>query len=163
MALQAQQFNPSWTMTSLGFFVHPIPLSAVCLMAANDHWLKYQYPNWLTGKLSDFCGVFYLPIFILALAVGLLAVVGQKEKASRLLTVKNLALAILFTDFLLIIVKLSPHMASIIEDLFAQFLFEIQIIPDPTDLLALAMNPMTYLYMRSHLQKSELSAEKKIS
>lgn len=33
-------------------------------MIGNDHFWKYQYGNWLTGKLSDFAGLFILPLFL---------------------------------------------------------------------------------------------------
>ncbi|MBN1966549.1 MAG: hypothetical protein JW910_17995 [Anaerolineae bacterium] len=32
---------------------HPVTLGAVLLLLLNDHWLRYQSPSWLTGKLSD--------------------------------------------------------------------------------------------------------------
>jgi hypothetical protein len=36
-------------------------LSGLILLALNDHLLKWQYSNWLTGKLSDFVGLLILP------------------------------------------------------------------------------------------------------
>jgi hypothetical protein len=36
-------------------------------MILNDHYLKYQYGNWLTGKLSDLAGLVVLPVFLTAL------------------------------------------------------------------------------------------------
>ncbi|HEY8272190.1 MAG TPA: hypothetical protein VIG33_14970 [Pseudobdellovibrionaceae bacterium] len=126
----------------IDFFVHPIALFPVALMAVNDHWLKYAYPGWFTGKLSDFAGIFYFPIFILAMVIFVFHVV---------LTRRNLWLAILFTDFLLMLVKLNEPAARWIETIFAQYLFRIQLIQDPTDLLALSMNALTYIYMKKYL------------
>lgn len=37
-------------------------LGLVCLFL-NDHLLKYHYPNWLTGKLSDFLGLLLFGLF----------------------------------------------------------------------------------------------------
>jgi len=33
------------------------------LLLLNDFYLKFEYHNWLTGKLSDFCGLFIFPVF----------------------------------------------------------------------------------------------------
>ncbi len=139
-------------MNPLRFFVHPIPLSAVMLMALNDHWLKYAYPGFLTGKISDFCGLFYFPIFLLGLAVGIQILVSQNQPSPSLLSKRNLLAAIFFTDFLLLTVKLNPNVARTIEQLFGNYLFQIHIVSDRTDLLALMMNPFTYLYMKKYLK-----------
>ena len=47
--------------------LHPVFfLSLVCLLL-NDFYWKYEYHNWLTGKLSDFTGLFVLSVFLSAL------------------------------------------------------------------------------------------------
>src|SRR6476619_4308728 len=40
-------------------------ISGLILLALNDHYLKSRFPNWFTGKLSDFAGMFILPMFLL--------------------------------------------------------------------------------------------------
>lgn len=42
-------------------------LLGIVVLVLNDHYLKLAYPNWLTGKISDFAGLFVLPIFLSAL------------------------------------------------------------------------------------------------
>src|SRR5258705_7640999 len=37
------------------------------LLALNDHYFKWQFSNWLTGKISDFVGLLILPMFLLFL------------------------------------------------------------------------------------------------
>lgn len=44
--------------------VNPFFGAGLIVLALNDHWLKWQYGNWLTGKLSDFAGLLILPFFI---------------------------------------------------------------------------------------------------
>lgn len=39
-------------------------LVGLLLLVLNDHFLKYEYGNWLTGKLSDFAGLLILPFFL---------------------------------------------------------------------------------------------------
>lgn len=46
------------------FLVNPFFGIGVIVLILNDHWLKWQYGNWLTGKLSDFAGLLILPFFV---------------------------------------------------------------------------------------------------
>lgn len=48
-------------------FIAPLPLMAVALLAVNDHVLKAAFHNTVTGKLSDFAGCFFLPLYVSAL------------------------------------------------------------------------------------------------
>lgn len=122
-------------------------------MAINDHWLKYQYPGALTGKLSDFCGVFYFPIFVLALC----EVFDELFRLHKFrLNKYSVIAAILFTDTLMVLVKLSPESARLIEAFFTHYLFKIQLIQDPTDLIAFVVNPLTYWYLRSYWTASKV-------
>ena len=50
-----------------GALLQPAVLSALCVLALNDHVLKRVCPGIITGKLSDFAGVLLLPIFLHAL------------------------------------------------------------------------------------------------
>lgn len=47
--------------------LHPACLSALALLGINDWWLKSAYPGAITGKLSDFAGLFFFPILLFAL------------------------------------------------------------------------------------------------
>lgn len=47
------------------FLLHPLFLAALFVLLANDHYWKYEYGNWITGKLSDFAGLIVLPVFLL--------------------------------------------------------------------------------------------------
>ena len=49
------------------YLVDFIFLSSLILLIVNDHYLKWTYANWLTGKLSDIAGLVLLPILILKL------------------------------------------------------------------------------------------------
>ncbi|HSO31586.1 MAG TPA: hypothetical protein VLT33_03690 [Labilithrix sp.] len=41
-----------------------LPLLAVALLIVNDHVLKHQFPGFVTGKLSDFAGLFFFPLLL---------------------------------------------------------------------------------------------------
>jgi len=46
--------------------LHPFVIIALCILLLNDFFWKYQYHNWLTGKFSDFVGLFVLSVFVSA-------------------------------------------------------------------------------------------------
>ncbi|HEY4326774.1 MAG TPA: hypothetical protein VGN20_22500 [Mucilaginibacter sp.] len=50
-------------MTANSKLAAPLFLCSVFLLVLNDWYLKLNYPNWFTGKLSDFAGLFAFPFF----------------------------------------------------------------------------------------------------
>ena len=48
-------------------FFHPLFLSSLALLLLNDLFFKYQFHNWLTGKLSDFAGLLVFSIFFITI------------------------------------------------------------------------------------------------
>jgi hypothetical protein len=63
-------------------------------MVLNDHWLKSAalLPAWLTGKLSDFLGLFFFPIMFAAI-LGLLL---PRASARWLLAVSSVLTVLVF-------------------------------------------------------------------
>ncbi|MEP6262831.1 MAG: hypothetical protein ABJ092_14740 [Gillisia sp.] len=51
-------------MTKENQLFRPLFLISVLLLIVNDLYLKYEYHNYLTGKLSDFAGLFAFPYFL---------------------------------------------------------------------------------------------------
>ena len=47
--------------------LHPLFLTSLALLLLNDFYLKYEFHNWFTGKLSDFAGLFVFAIFFIAI------------------------------------------------------------------------------------------------
>lgn len=47
--------------------LHPFFLLSLLLLLLNDAFFKHQYHNWLTGKLSDFAGLFAFAVFTIAI------------------------------------------------------------------------------------------------
>lgn len=47
-------------------FTRALPVAAMVLVALNDHVLKGAglLPGWLTGKLSDFAGLYFAPLLV---------------------------------------------------------------------------------------------------
>lgn len=125
----------------IGFFVHPFPLLSVGLLALNDHYLKYAYPGSLTGKLSDFCGLFFFPLFLCALFVVL-----RRQKAVFSFTM--LVMAVVLTDVVFIAIKLWPEASVLYLRVLSALGFPSRNVRDPSDLIALAANLFTFLHAR---------------
>lgn len=52
---------------SLRALKHPLSLVSIGLLLLNDQVLKMAAPSWLTGKLSDFAGLFFFPFLLICL------------------------------------------------------------------------------------------------
>lgn len=44
--------------------LHPLAVTCLLVLVANDHALKQTHPGFVTGKLSDFSGVLLMPLFL---------------------------------------------------------------------------------------------------
>jgi hypothetical protein len=107
---------------------------ALVLLVANDHWLKHSQlaPGWLTGKLSDFAGLIVAPVLLAML-------VQARSPRSRLACIA--AVALVFACF-----ELFPTWAAAVGQL-AIGGHRLRMWPDLTDLLALAILPLTWRVM----------------
>lgn len=118
---------------SLRCLKHPAALFSIGLLLLNDHVLKVAAPSWLTGKLSDFAGLFFFP-FVLAAA---LSVITDRLQFS---TRKVGWMAFGITAAWFALMKTTAWGNALTEDLLARLLgFPAQIVLDPTDLIALPM------------------------
>lgn len=117
--------------------VHPLFLGAVGVLVVNDHVLKGSglAPGWLTGKLSDFAGLFFFPV--LALAVLELATRGRIR--ARRAEVGALLAAATALGFAL--VKLSPGVNAWVSAVWGPMTL------DATDLVALPSAFLGWLFL----------------
>ncbi len=76
------------------WLLSPTFLAAVLLLLLNDHWLKQAYPGWLTGKLSDFAGLFFFPTLLVSLSE--LCVARPLERRQPALLVAGALTAVAF-------------------------------------------------------------------
>jgi hypothetical protein len=105
----------------------PLFLASLALLFINDFFLKQAYPGWITGKLSDVAGLFLFPLFVWF-------ILGRGKQAIYLST------ALAFTLWKL---PLSDAVISLWNGLLP---LKIGRVPDLTDLLALAVLPLSYHY-----------------
>lgn len=105
--MQNQNFQ-----NSLRCLQNPLTWLSIALLLINDHVLKNISPSWLTGKLSDFAGIFFFPFII---AAGLSIFLVKFNLTTR--QIGQIALGFVATWFVLLktfqpINHLTAHVAS---------------------------------------------------
>jgi len=87
--------------------LHPLVLLALALLVVNDHVFKAAAAGsrWstVTGKLSDICGVFFLPVLLVA---GIELAAALRARVRRLTPVSNRLLGMRATFFVALFVAL---------------------------------------------------------
>ena len=134
----------------MGYFVHSLPVLAVLLTALNDHYLKYAYPSFLTGKISDFAGVFFFPIFLCALWN-----ISRNLFSSKFhwITLRQGIIAIAVTDLIFVMVKMVPAVTYAYIKMLGAIGYPSRVTRDPGDLAALVMNVATFYFVRAQVRR----------
>jgi hypothetical protein len=120
---------PTESSRSSAFIFNWIFIPGLLLLFLNDHYLKWEYSNWITGKLSDFVGLLIFPMFLQFLF----------PRFSRF--------SILATGALFVFWKLP------VSDLFITFYNRLSFIPitrtvDYSDLIALSVLPLAGYFIK---------------
>jgi hypothetical protein len=130
--------------------LHPLFLVSLAILLINDHILKNLYPGFVTGKLSDFAGLFLFPVFLYILFEGFFR---SKKR-------------LIFMHILMGLVFIVWKLASV-EILLAK-INELTSIPmpgrvkDPSDLIALITLPLSYKFLNKSESFIELNKKKYI-
>ena len=111
--------------------LHPAFLVSLFLLLLNDISLKYEFHNSITGKLSDFCGLFAFVIFWLAL------IPGRKKSVI-------ISIALFFTWWK------SPLSTPFIQGWNETMPFSIARVIDYGDLFALVVLPIALKISQNH-------------
>jgi hypothetical protein len=109
------------------------------VLFVNDWILKpTDLPHWLTGKLSDFVGLAVFPLVATA-AFDLLLFVAARLGARTDFTLRRwkLVTAIALTGVVFATMKVVPEVALAIANALGFVLGHANVMPDPTDLVAL--------------------------
>lgn len=141
---------PGHPRLGIGYFVHPLPLIAVVVTAVNDHYLKYAHPSFLTGKISDFAGIFFFPIFLCALFNLARNLFSQKL---HWITVRQGVIAIAVTDLIFIAVKMVPTVTYAYIEMLEAIGYPSRVTRDPGDLAALVMNVATFYFIWGQVRR----------
>jgi hypothetical protein len=132
---------------------HRLSLAAIGLLVLNDQLLKALYPSWLTGKLSDFAGLYFFPylcLLVVFVEVWLAQWVARGERRLPATAANVLAAAVfLTTATLFAALKVSSVTAEPVLRLVERVTgWAPVIVCDPTDLLALVVLLPAYWYWR---------------
>ena len=122
--------------------VHPIPLAAVVLLIVNDHVWKggRVLPAWLTGKISDFAGLFFFPVLLTVLVEHAWRCRGGAASRRRIAWSCVLLTFAVFTAL-----KSVPALAALAGAVIGP------IVCDPTDLVALIALAFSLRYLLREL------------
>lgn len=133
---------PHAVKTALRCLMHPASLGAVLLLLLNDHVLKSAVPSVLTGKLSDFAGLFFFP-FLLALPIAILAALFRRVHVRAVGCIAFVLTALWFA-FAKATVTGNHIMVEIVSAIMGG---ETVIVRDPGDLIALlSLLPAWYFW-----------------
>lgn len=129
------------------FLLSPIFLVSLFLLLLNDFFLKPNYPSALSGILSDLAGMVFFPIFFVALAEFIAALIPSRPLASpRWFGVSTASIG-----FLLVFVKFTDagqaFYRMLVDPVANSPLSSITVggggaVADPWDLLALLLAPI---------------------
>ncbi len=138
--------------TALKALSHPLSLLSILVLLLNDHILKVVAASPLTGKLSDFAGLFFFP-FLLA---GLLGLVGESLGASsRRIARIAFGLTALWFAGIKTIPALNTFTAEVAEVFLGHPTFYVL---DPTDLISLVVLPFAWnLWQRMEEERRAVS------
>lgn len=118
--------------------INNIPfLACLAILLLNDFYLKMEYHNWLTGKLSDFCGLFVFVSFWTAL-------VPYRKRTIYITT------AILFVIW-------KTQYSQLFIDFFSQNFYSIHRVVDMTDLIALSVLLIAFYFNPNHYTRLKLN------
>lgn len=122
--------------------LHPAWWAALILLAANDHLLKGAgvLPGWLTGKLSDFTGLFVAPV--------LLAVI-VRARSRRGVVFSYAVVGLIFA-----LVNMSDTAALTWSGLMGAVGLRWRTVVDPSDLVALTMLPASLATLGPMMQRA---------
>ena len=131
---------------SLRCLQHPATLLSISILVINDHVLKVLFPSWITGKLSDFAGLFFFP-FILSI---ILSITLSKFRISkRILGIISFGLVVIWFS----LIKTFPWVNTLTTDISSFLLgYRTLFIVDPTDLIALLSTIPAYLIWKQPTQ-----------
>lgn len=106
---------------------------SIVVLVVNDHLLKQTFPGAITGKLSDFSGLYFFP-FLIAIGLSfLLRLAGQQRRGVGVF-------AFLFAGALFVSIKTIPSLNALIEGSLAVLTGRPTVIVlDSSDLIALTV------------------------
>jgi hypothetical protein len=143
----------------LTLLVRPWPVFALVVLALNDHVLKGSglLPSVVTGKLSDFAGLFYFPLLLVTLVNLTSTTLARAMRRSELplmgATTAQLAVASSATTLVFTLIKVSRDARDVYARIVATLQWwhdapSVSVVVDPSDLIALPMCALAFVFGR---------------
>lgn len=130
--MKTMSINNQGSQNSIRCLQHPATWISIAVLLINDHILKNLSPSFLTGKLSDFAGLFFFP-FIVALGLSL-ALASFKLSTRDVGIIAFVTVAVCFT-----LIKTNPFINSLATQITALFGIPSRFALDPTDVIAVSI------------------------
>lgn len=143
----------------LTLLVRPWPVLALVVLALNDHVLKGSglVPNVVSGKLSDFAGLFYFPLLVVTLVNLTSTTLARVLRRAALpllgATTAQLAVACGATALVFAAIKISHDARDVYARVVATLQWwhdapRVSVVVDPSDLVALPMCALAFVFGR---------------
>lgn len=139
---------------TFSFLLSPLSLLSILLLVLNDFILKVYWPSWFTGKLSNFCWLFFAPAIVFLFICFVLP--GPTSRHSQ--TGYILVAALIGLSFGIFKVSASANQ-MILAGLSQIFRYHFFAIIDPTDLVALVSLPLSFVFWNKSMPKRILPVE----
>ncbi|MDO5980121.1 hypothetical protein [Flavivirga spongiicola] len=111
------------------YLLNYIVVFGIILLFLNDHYFKWEFSNWITGKLSDFIGLLILPFFL------------------TFFFPKTMKWHVILTGLFFVFWK-SPFSQGFIDVYNSIAFIEITRVVDYSDLVALSILPLSYYFLK---------------
>lgn len=123
------------------YLLNYIFILGIILLFLNDHFFKWQFSNWITGKLSDFIGLLILPFLL------------------SFIFPKYIKWNVILTGVFFLFWK-SPFSQGFIDFYNSITFIEITRVVDYSDLIALSILPLSYFFIKRLKDFKRLRIEK---
>ncbi len=134
---------------ALNCLAHPTSLMCIIALIVNDMVVKYLWPSWFSGKLSDFAGLYFFP-FLLGVLISL--ILRHRDINSE--RVGQISISI--TGIWFALIKLSPTVNQVTSSLAEAVTRSPSVIAlDPSDIVAtIVLIPSWFLWKSINLSQS---------
>jgi hypothetical protein len=140
--------------------LNPLVIAAIAVLIVNDHALKAVWPGDVTGKVSDFAGLLFFPVFLQAAwevvtlgrgGVGSMRVAGVAVAATALVFVAVKTLDVATDAYAVILGWIQWAVTAgigLVTGGSPSDPHRVGVVQDPTDLIALPVVLIAWIVMR---------------
>ena len=105
--------------------LHPVALVALVLVIFNDRVLKVRYPSELSGKLSDFAGLVFFPLFLVATIEGAR---WLRRRTGWELTSRSVVVAVVVVGTAFVAIKVSHPAGEVYRTVMGMVLYPLDLL-----------------------------------